>query len=240
MNPCTDAILVRVADPGQIASISHYSHDPAATSMPIAVAKRFHANGGTAEEVVARQPTVVLLSPHVDLATQAAIRASGVRVENMAVPATIAESLDQIRAIARIAGHPERGEALVRDIEAALAQAGPERGARPVDALIRQSEGLVPGRGTLADELLARTGFRNMSADYGLATWDVLPLEPLLARPPALLLTDLSARARPAPLMAATQIHIADFSDRLLQCAGPNLIEAAQRLADIRRTWLRS
>ena len=32
LNPCTDAILAEVADPAQLLAISHYSHDPRATS----------------------------------------------------------------------------------------------------------------------------------------------------------------------------------------------------------------
>jgi len=237
MNPCIDAILVRVADPGEIASISHYSHDPAATSIPIAQALRFPANAGTAEEVVATQPSIVLLGAHGDPATQAAIRAAGVEVVAVGVPATIAESLDQIRTVARVAGHPERGEAAAREIEAALATARPAPGWRPVDALIRQGSGLVPGTGTLADELLGLTGFRNMSANYKLAMWDVLPLEPLIARPPKLLLMDTTEHRGPPGLLAKVpDMRIADFSERLLQCAGPNLIDAAKRLAAIRNS----
>lgn len=236
MNPCIDAILVRVADPGEIASISHYSHDPAATSIPIAQARRFPANAGTAEEVVAAQPSIVLLGAHGDPATQAAIRAAGVAVVTVGVPATVAESLGQVRMVARVAGHPERGEALAREIEAALAHAQPQSGSKPVDALIRQGSGLVPGAGTLADELLRRTGFRNMSADYGLAMWDILPLEPLIARPPKLLLMDMTEHRGPPGLLArVATMRVADFSEHLLQCAGPNLIDAARRLAAIRR-----
>jgi iron complex transport system substrate-binding protein len=236
MNPCIDAILVRVTEPGEIVSISHYSHDPAATSIPLALAKRFPTNDGTAEEVVAAQPTVVLLGLHGDPATERAIRAAGVKAMAVGVPSTISESLDQIRAVARIAGHPARGEALVGRIEEALNRAKAEPGTRPIDALIRQGQGLVPGKGTLADELLTRTGFRNKSADYGLAMWDVLPLEPLMARPPRLLLMDMSvARTRRAALSSVRQMRVADFPERLLRCAGPNLIDAAARLAQIRR-----
>lgn len=236
MNPCIDAILVQVADPAQIVSISHYSHDPAATSTPLAVARRFPANDDTAEEVVALRPDLVLLGPHVAPATQAAIRSVGVRIESVGVPNSIAESRAQIVQIARAVGHVKRGRALVARIDAALAAARPPAGEAPISALIRTAGGLVPGTGTLADELLRETGFANMSAAYGLAMWDILPLEPLVARPPHLLLTDLSVQHRQPPLLAKLPgLSVADFPDRLLQCAGPNLIDAAQRLAAIRR-----
>ena len=37
-NPCVDAILMQVADPADIVAISHYSHDPRASSIAIAQA----------------------------------------------------------------------------------------------------------------------------------------------------------------------------------------------------------
>ncbi len=38
LNPCTDAVLVEVADPQQILALSSYSSDPASSSMDLAVA----------------------------------------------------------------------------------------------------------------------------------------------------------------------------------------------------------
>ncbi|MBB5987053.1 ABC transporter substrate-binding protein [Sphingobium lignivorans] len=236
LNPCIDAILLAVADPGQILSISHYSHDPRATSAPLDVARRFPANGGTAEEVIAAGPDLVLLGSHVAPATQRAIADAGVRVETVGVPATIEESRAQVLQVARAIGHEARGRRLLDRIDTALAAARPAPGRSPVPALIRLGGGLVPGQGTLADELLARTGFRNMSHDYGLAMWDMLPLEPLIARPPHLLLTDgAGPGTREAMLARVPGLRVADFPSRLLQCAGPNLIEAAGTLATIRR-----
>jgi iron complex transport system substrate-binding protein len=241
MNPCIDAILLRVADPGQIVSISHLSQEAGASSVDMAHARRFPANRGTAEEVIAARPDIVLLEPHAPAATQAAIRRLGIRIEPVAVPETIAQSLAQVRAIGRIAAHAERGEALAARIDAALAAARPPAGAPPVPALIRMADGLVPGPGTLADDLLARAGFRNLSPDYGLANWDVLPLEPLLARPPRILFADAMRRAaRPELLDRMRGTRRVDFPDRLLQCAGPNLIEAAGRMAAARRKALAS
>ncbi len=65
IKPCVDAVLVQVANHAQIAGISHYSQDPRATSIPLALAGRFHATSGTAEEVVALKPDPVLSGPHV-------------------------------------------------------------------------------------------------------------------------------------------------------------------------------
>jgi iron complex transport system substrate-binding protein len=244
INPCVDAVLMQVADPDQIAGISHYSQDPQATSIPVAQARRFHATSGTAEEVVALAPDMVLTGPHVAPSTIAALQRMRIRLTQYSVPETVAESEAQVRDIARIAGHPERGEALARRIEAAvLAAQGP--GGAPVPALIWEGEGLVPGRGTLADDLLARTGFVNQSAAYGLKKWDVLPLEYLIARPPRVIFSVAAAgrgdRMTTHPALARLRrfTTIAPYPERLLHCAGPTLIDAADRLSAVRRAVTR-
>lgn len=74
INPCTDAVLMHVADPLQIAAISRDSHDPLATSIPLAQAQRFDFTSGSAEEIVALAPDIVIAGSHVAPATIAALK----------------------------------------------------------------------------------------------------------------------------------------------------------------------
>jgi len=245
LNPCVDAVLMQVADPAQIAAISHYSQDPAATSIPLALARRFKATSETAEEVVALAPDLVITGEHVAPSTIAALRRLNVRMLKLPVPETIAQSDAQIRTIAVAIGHEAAGAALVERIDAAVAAAAPPPGIA-IPALVWQGGGLVPGSGTLADELLQRTGFRNLSADYGLKKWDVLPIEYLVDRPPAVLLSVGGSRGQrdrmlshPAVAALAGRIAVRPFSFRLLQCAGPTIIDAVTRLAAIRASVAR-
>lgn len=240
INPCVDAILMHVADPGQIAGISHYSRDPRASSISVSQAARFKATSGTAEEVVALAPTLVIAGAHVAPATIAALKRMNIALLQLGVPETIAQSRDQISQIAAAAGHPERGARLNAGIAAALAAgrvAGP-----PVPALIWQGGGLVPGNDTLASELLRTTGFRNLSHEYGLKTWDVLPLEYLVARAPRVLFSVGDARGadrmlgHPALKRMAGHIAIRPFPERLLRCGGPTIIDAVAALASARRS----
>lgn len=235
MNPCIDAILFQVADADQIVAVSHYSQDPRSSSVDVARARRYRAIHDTAEEAIALQPDIVLLGPHVAAATQAAIRASGSTVVSIGVPATLGEGIAQVRQVGAVAGYPNRGEALARRIEAALASSAPPADQPAVPAIIRQGDGLVPGQGTLADELMVMAGFRNMASAFGLAQWDILPLERLALTPPRVVLTDLRKGGGPLRFSAATGSMTADFPAQLLQCAGPNLIEAAGRLKAIRQ-----
>ena len=238
INPCIDAVLMHVADPAQIAGISHYSQDPRATSISLVQARRFHATSGTAEEVVALAPEIVITGPHVAPATIAALKRMRIALVQLPVPESVAQSVAQVRAIATLAGHPQRGAALAALIDAA---ARPSAGAR-VPALIWQGGGLVPGSGTLADELMRRAGFRNMSAAYGLKQWDVLPLEYLVARPPRVLLSPSLAAvgedrltSHPAVRRLAQRITVAPYAAHLMNCGGPTIIAAMARLRQIRR-----
>lgn len=241
INPCVDAVLMEVADPRQIAAISHYSHDARASSIRLDLARRFKATSGTAEEVVALAPDVVIAGGHVEPSTVAALARLSIPLVLIGVPATVEESNAQIRQIAQAVGQADRGEQLVRRIDAAVRAARPVD-ARPAPALIWQGGGMVPGEGTLPGELLKLTGFRNMSADYGLQSWDVLPLEHLAARPPRVLLSvEVPAqgdRMLSHPVLDDLKRRVAmrTYPERLLHCGGPTIIESVAHLARVRRS----
>lgn len=235
LNPCTDAILAEVADPQQLLAISHYSLDPASTSMTLAEARRFRATGGTAEEVLALGPDVVVASSFLPPATRSAFTRLGIRVETFGIATSVAESEAQIRALAALAGHPARGAALNRRIEAALAaggQAGP-----PVPAVLWQPGGIVPGGHELVSELMRRAGLANASAARGMNQADYLSLEAVLAAPPQLLLVAGSERGQLHPaLRAVPGMAVARLDPALLYCGGPTIIRAMARLSAARAT----
>ncbi|MEP6869403.1 MAG: ABC transporter substrate-binding protein, partial [Novosphingobium sp.] len=159
LNPCTDAILADVAEPSQILALSAYSRDPASSSMDVTVARRFAATSGTVEELLALRPDIVVSSNFLSPATTSAMSNLGLRLEQLPIASTVPESLAQVRKLALLTGHPERGELLVRRIELALADAAPPPGTRAVSAVVWQSGGMVPGDNTLIADLLRRTGF---------------------------------------------------------------------------------
>jgi len=241
LNPCADAILAEVADPGQVLAISRFSREPASSSLGVAQARRFRAVSGTVEEILALRPDVVIGDSFVPgPAGASALDRLGVRLERFRIERTVAESEAQVRAIARLVGHPDRGEALVARMQAALAKAAPRPGSVPVAAVVWQGGGIVPGEKTLIADLLRRTGFSNFSAGQGLRQADLLPLEAMLADPPKVILAAGSANAdedrllRHPALEALTQTRRENFPPALLWCGGPTVIGAAERLAHVR------
>lgn len=242
MDPCLDAILLHVADPGQIAAVSHYSQDPKSSTVAH-LARKFPYTYATAEEVLMLRPDLVLASVHTAPATRSALERMNIPVAAFGVPSTVAESLAQVREIARLLGHPERGKALVRRIETALDAinaSGP-----PIPTLIFQRDGFSPGKGTLQDDLLRRAGLVNEAARYGVDFWGMVPLELLVANPPRLLLTNRSDNGSPAvqgrqlshPVLRRLEGHMvrAHYPPQLLYCGGPSLIDAANYLKQARQ-----
>jgi iron complex transport system substrate-binding protein len=243
LNPCLDAVLLAVAAPGQVAALSHYSRQQGASSIG-ARARQFPFTYESAEEVIALSPDLVLASRHSSLATRNALKRLGVRVEVFSTPDTVAGSLAQVRRIADLAGQPERGRREVARIEAALAAAAPPAGARPVRALVFQRNGFSSGPDTLMDELLRRTGFRNAALDYGARRTTDISLDVVVADPPDVLLSGEALAGAPSwgervmrhPALESLKgrVRVVSFPQHLMFCGGPNLVEAADRLAKAR------
>ena len=232
-NPCADGVLATIA-PDRLAAISHYSHEAGATSLPLAVARRYPAVAGTAEEVIARHPDLVVTDIFAPAATRDAYARAGLKVLTLDAPATIAASKAQVMAIAQAAGVPARGEELVRAIDAA---SSPVDGPRP-SVLLFIAGDLANGSGTLLDDLLVHAGLRNAAADYGLAFTGTLPVETIAAHPPAAILSDgdgrtADLRRRILARSGARTVELA-FPRAMMNCGGPTIVPALRRLTAIR------
>lgn len=234
LNPCLDAILVEVADPSQVLALSHYSRDPAASSIPREIARSYGFTGGTAEEVIALSPDLVLASIFIAPATHDALERAGLRVETFGSPTSTAESVEQVRGLAQAVGREPQGEALVQRIEQALA--GGAGQTRPVSTLLWQPGEIVAGEATLVAELLQSRGLESHAAEMGLGQADHVALETVLADPPELLLVAGDSAGQGHPLLARLhQTRVEPIDPRLLYCGGPSVIALGQRLDEIRQ-----
>ena len=235
LNPCTDAILAEVAAPGQLLAISHYSKDPRATSMEPAEAARYRATGGTVEEILALDPDVVVASSFIAPPTRAALEDLGVEVVTFGAASTVEESVEQVRALGRLAGDTRAGERLAARIDEAIAGADLE--GQPVEAALWQPGGIVPGEHALISDLLRHTGFASYGEARGLGQADFLALERVVADPPKVLLVAGNDEGQRHPVLDKLPgMQRESFDTRLLYCGGPTIIRAAERLAEIRRS----
>lgn len=236
LNPCLDDILVNVAAPDQILALSHYSSDPSASSVGVEVAAQYGVTGGTAEEVLALEPDVVLASTFIAPTTRAAFERLGLRVETFGSPDTAEASIEQVRRLADLAKRPNAGDDLIQSIAAE-----PEsQSSHQWSALLWQPGQIVPGDATLVADHLRWAGLSNNTSDRGLGQAAYVSLERLLADPPDILLVagDRPGQRHPQ-LDQQSGMLVAEFDASLLYCGGPTIPKARERLIEIRSEFER-
>ena len=243
INLCADELLIALADPAQIADLSIYATDPNLAFFA-EEAKRFRHDAGAAETVVAMAPDLVLAGRFSKRETRATLTALGYRVVELEPARSIADSIQQIREVAALLGHPERGGTLVSEINEARDRAASVPGSGPgkrASVAVYLRRGYISGSNTLTDELLSIVGLDNAGSRLAGRTGGLVPLERLVADPPDyLLVSSLHAPAEDQgsalldhPALAALfppKRRIA-LPDRLTVCGGPSLPAALDRLA---------
>ncbi|MDO4724443.1 MAG: ABC transporter substrate-binding protein [Comamonadaceae bacterium] len=253
LNLCTDQILLQLVDRSRIAALSRLASDPA-SSMMAEAARGIPSVRGSAEEVLALQPDLVLVGTHTTLHTTQMLRHFGIPV--LAVPGAdgFADAQAQILLVARSTGDQARGQQLVQRMQAAqqalaasvaaevLPTQGPKDAAQRPAAALYGANGYSAGAGTLYDDMLGLAGWRNAAAEAGVPGYGQLPLERLVAQHPQLLLVPrwghnalLAQRPLQHPVLAALGVQRLELPSRMTVCGGPWNISAAELLAQARR-----
>lgn len=246
INLCADELLIALADPEQITALSVYATDPQLSFLADRAAA-FRHDAGPAEIVVELAPDLVLAGRFTKRATRTMLAALGYELALLEPARSIAESIIQIRQVAELVGHPDRGEALIAEIEAARdrARAAIAEGPSP-SAAVYQRRGYVTGAGTLTGELLATVGLTNAGGDLIDGSGGFVRLEDLVVAPPDYLVV-ASAGTRPDDQGKALLVHPAlsrlfppeariVLPERLTVCGGPSLPAALDTLAaEVRR-----
>jgi iron complex transport system substrate-binding protein len=239
INMCTDELALRLADRAAVASVSWLSQDPRNANMAQA-ARAVPANDGSAEEALSFHPDIVLAGAFTPRSTIALLQQVGARVARFSV----AESLDgvkaQIRAVAAAIGEPERGEALVGEIDRRLAGVAIDRDRPSLRAIILRPNGFTVGPGSLVDEILRRAGMTNLAATLDIGSYQQISLERLALLDADVLIVDnegfsepaLATRALRHPIVEALarRMAIVSLPSRLWTCPGPGVVEAIERL----------
>jgi iron complex transport system substrate-binding protein len=241
INLCADELLLALADPVQIAALSPYATDPDLSYLAEEAAK-FRHDADNAETVIDIAPDLVFAGRFTKLATRNMLTRLGYRIVLLDAARSIDQSIAQIREVAAIVGHPERGEALIAEIETARQRAtGAIAGTAP-RAAVYQRRGYVTGAETLTGELLATVGLANQGGALAGETGRFVPLERLVADGPDYLVV-ASPEAQPEDQGTALLDHPAlaalypperriVLPEKLTVCAGPSLPAALDWLAD--------
>jgi iron complex transport system substrate-binding protein len=237
-NQCGDQLVLALADPNQIAGLSPYAADPTLSAVA-EKAKAFPRLDWQAESTIALQPDLVLIGQNDRPVTKQILRAQGLRLYEIALISDLDAARRQITEVATVLGHPERGEKLLAELDAARARlhAAPKPPFR--SALLVNRGGYTAGEHSLAAALLAEAGLQppqGAPPGYG----GYVPLERLLVlRPDAIVLNNLPRESDQGsynlshPALAALyppQRRIV-LPPRYTICGGAALVEAFDYLA---------
>lgn len=240
MNLCTDQLAMLLAAPGQLVSVSYLASDPMSSTM-VAEAAAFPANRGGAEQIFMMQPDLVLAGTFTSLASVELLRSLGVEVVQLPPATSVDDVAGHLRQVGAALGQMEKAEALAAEFEASL-QRFRHDGALATAAMYYPN-GYTTGEGTLSDDVLRLTGFRNIGAEAGVTGGGILPLERLVLAQPDLVVTSSpypgASRSEeilvhPALLDLRERASAARITDADWVCGTPALLRAIEAMAAAR------
>ena len=145
----TDELLVALAEPAQIAALSHLSRDPEYCAVARQAARFPQLAEGDAETVLRHRPDLVLVSSYTRPELLAQLRRSGIRIFSFDRFNTLEDVYAGLRALSDLLGARPRAEALIQACESrVLALQTRLKGVTPIRVLVPSVYGFTAGAET--------------------------------------------------------------------------------------------
>lgn len=240
INLCTDQLAMLVAEPGQLHSVSRFAADPS-MSLLASEAENHLLNNARAEEIFLMKPDLVLAGMFTARSTVEMLRRLDIRVEEFAPATSFADIRANIRRMAELLENSGRGEAVIAQFDATLANMA-NRPGKSRSLALYEVNSYTSGGGTLADEIVRAAGLTNLASDLGHTGSARLPLEVLVAAGPDMVAGNARDLGGPA-LAEEILVHPAftalaeggrsiDIDSRYWTCGTPFAARAANSLAE--------
>ena len=178
LDQCSDQYVLALAPEAELA-LSPRADDPDSRMRDAARGRR--QVRPTLEAAIAFDPDVVVRYWGGEPRLLAALERRGVTVLLIDDATDLDGVQNTVRRISSGLGHPARGEAMIRHMDAQLATISPPAGSRP-GALYLTAGGFTAGRETLVGAILMAAGFANLAGSPGFAAVSV---ERIALNPPA-------------------------------------------------------
>ena len=233
MNLCTDQLVMMLADPDQIVSLSPMATDAHSSALRD-TAGQFTQNSGSAEEIYLSKPDVIVAGLYTEKASVHMLQSLDLRVEIF----DPADSFDAVRAnivrLAKVIGHPDRGHAMVADFDARLAALQSGIAQRP-RAILYHANGYTSGAQSLSNDILTAAGFENLAVELGLTWGGTVPLERLIMIDPDVVITGrpFPGHSRGEEILrhpALAPLKMSAHTDARWVCGTPMVLDAIQDL----------
>ncbi len=229
LNLCTDELLLALAAPGQISSLTHLSHDPRESAY-WRMAKPHPANSGTILSVAKDKPDLIVTMGGGGRNGGALASAIGARFVDIPFPATLADVERGVSTLAEALGRERQGAALNARIRQTLRTTPRTQFA----AVFVGSAGRSMAPTGAGAEWMAAAGYRQIAL-----AGDRISRETLLRSPPLRLVVsnyrvDQYSRSDLVPVVRAQDNRVVT-DGRRWTCMGPSLIPEILRLRRMAR-----
>lgn len=244
LNLCTDQLLVDLVPRERIAAVSFLATD-LTLSAYAARLQGLKQVRGTAEEVLALAPDLVIAGEYTTGPTVDLLRRLGVKLLVVPLAADFEGMRASLRMIAEAVGEKDRGEKIIAGFDERVRGARSTVPGRPT-AIAYQVNSLTSGPGSLLDAALEAAGYHNIARDRQLGPAGRLPLEALVASPPDLIV--LANAPGDFKTVLGDNLRHPAFTDLLRRrpnlhlpmplwmCATPKIAEAVEILSSMKRS----
>ena len=242
VNLCLDQLALRLAVPGQLVGVSYLSHDPRISTL-VDRARAIPSVRAKVESILALKPDLVVMDEYSHANLKRLLREAGVPILELPWASSLEETETLIGRMAKALGNEAEGQRLVEKMQADRRALVWTQAPVGTAAVLQANHG-TNGRGSLMDELLRLSGFRNLAAELGMPGFGRWSLETVLAGQPDLLVLDAESNADPARGTEFVDHHLIGVLKRQARvaavpmkytvCAGPESVEVLRRLAEAR------
>lgn len=227
LNMCTDEYLLMLAKPGEVASVSRLSRDPADSSL-WRIGRRYPGNRGDLESALKTHPKLLITMGGGGRSTSMIAKRMGLRTLDLPFPMTIDDVSGNMDRVAAALGDPARTLSWKRRLTALRSTQPPAQ-----DAIFLGSGGNSVGAQSVEAEWMRLAGLKQRALPGGRAS-----LELLATRPPAILLRSTYRRTERSlgqtwldhPLARPKGARTITVDGRPWTCAGPLMLGEVERL----------
>lgn len=242
MNQCTDLLLLMLAPPERIASISFVSRQPQWTPPEYASEiARLPVNHGGAEKILTLKPDLIVTARYSGTQTVQTLERLGYQVAEFDAESSFADIRSNIRKMGRLVGEEARAESIVAAFDARLSA---------IEAKAHENAGIfadvgvngwMSGEGTLMAEAANAAGYQTLGQKLGVSGFANLSLEQIVAAHPDVVAMSnawthppseaTDALRHPAFKALGKTATFIDIPDRLTVCGSPDILDAVEMIA---------
>ncbi len=234
MNLCTDRLVLALADPQQIRSLSYVAVDP--HSMIKTAAQDIPLNHGRLEEMLVLDVDYIFASEFDNARIISRLRQYGKQVEQIPAARSIDDANANILYISKLIDQEKKGKSLVEQLNGIKKSAALREKNRTI---ILGANNYISGENSLASHLIETLGFKNIAAEARVSDYGQISIEQTIDLQPEVIIlnkySDDYSRAQavlehPVLKHLSEQVKIYYVPTREWICGDTALVQAAERL----------